>query len=239
MPALAVLGKQLNGGCVLLALLTACGADTPRRFPLTIHATDDTGRPLRGVDVWARGASLGESDARGAIRTRTTGHAGDVVRIRARCPAGYRLQEGERRWVLADAASPTSPEPDLRIRCHATEHQAALVVRASTEHGDPLMAVEVHVDGEQVGQTDADGTEHILLKRAAGSRVTVALDASGHPQILAPQHVQSTLVGDADAVVLVDRAFAVAGPVRKPKRRRPPRPIHGANPARPKPFRIR
>lgn len=224
----------------VLVLLAGCEPPEPRSFPVTLIATDADGMPVAGVGVWASGASLGQTDHQGRLDASVRGHHGEVRRIVGTCPSGYNGADGPRRLVLNAGPGGEDEKPAavrLELHCHATVHHVVIVVRASLDDGRALEAVTVDIDGEGVGQTDVDGSEHILLKRSSGSHITVSLDASVHPHIQTPLHVRSFLLGDVDTVLLLERSFTLKA--TRPKRRRSKRaPVARAVTTK-RPFRIR
>ena len=94
----------------------------------------------------------------------------------------------------------------LTVRCQRDAVRSSLVVRAQIDDA-PAEGVLVRVDGELVGQTDAEGTEHVLLTRHRGSRLSITLDAGTRHALVDPVHARSALVGPSDGFILVQRSF--------------------------------
>jgi len=219
---MSALVAAMRGAAHALAsvALVACGSQPVMSLELEVLAIDDSGNPLRDVAVFARDAPLGDSDAHGRIAGRVMGLPGAVVRLRTRCPDGYAPEGVARRVILPDTATSGPTVRRTQVVCHASRHASALVVRVATGDGIPLAGVEVRVDGELRGHTDSEGSEHILIEREPGSRVTVALDASAIDGIVNPHHLRSTLLGDGEGVVLVDRRFERMRTAPPPRTRR-------------------
>ena len=105
----------------------------------------------------------------------------------------------------------------VNLRCNEEQPLSALVIRA--EPGLPVL-----IDGKRMGQTDAGGTEHLLLRAIPGTLLHVALDTSRSPDLL-PQHpVTSFEVGTRDQLLFVDQAFERRAEPRPRRRRAAPPP---------------
>jgi hypothetical protein len=220
----------------LLALLcispAACADASPAttRFTALLRARTASGEPIAGVRAWADGRALGATSATGELRTDLIGAEGSAVQLSAACPPAYRTPDAERRLVLrrvrAARGSAGSADLELAQLCEPIEHAAALVVLAS---GEGRAALPIRIDGELVGQTEADGSAHLTLTAPAHATVRVELETSAQPRLLPRNPVHSFRLEDEDSILLLEQTFSVERPRRVPAapgrtRSAPPRP---------------
>ena len=211
-----------------LSLLAAgCGEPPPgpTPFALDLQAASANGTSVAGVRAWADGDDLGTTSAGGSLRAELRGREGQAVTLTVACPPGFRTPEPRRRLVLqhlsAQRATPGTKAPigalALRVACEPTERSAVLIVRARAR--EPLAGVPIRRDGVVVGQTDLDGTAHLLLRVQPASSLRIGLDTAAWPALVPRDPVQNYEIGDEDSILLVDRTFAIqpAAPAHAPR----------------------
>lgn len=212
---------------LLGCLATACQSATraPRPFPIALSAHDALGRPVAGARAWVFGQPVGRTDPQGTLELVHRGRAGSVLDLLLACPPGYRTEEPERRLPLRGDGR--SAPLKVALTCTAEQPIAAVVVRAPP--GLPVL-----VDGKRVGQTQDDGTAHLLVRGVPGTSLQITLDTSDAPDLI-PQHPVTTFqIESRDQLLLVDQTFDRK---LRPSRHRPkPPPIPEAPKA---PQRIR
>jgi hypothetical protein len=189
-------------------LLAGCRAPEakPESFEIQLLAHDGNGQGLADARFWADGRPLGTSDANGQLRVKLEGRADQAVALTTACPAGYRTQEPQRPLVLRRVRAQENARAilELRASCSPLERAVALVVRAT---GPRTSGMPIRVRGEVVGQTDADGLAHLLLKARPHSTLRVTLDSSAEPKLRPRDPVHTFEVTDVDAVVLIEQPF--------------------------------
>lgn len=198
--------------CVLLACDSAAQAPAP--FVLALHARSPDGAAVPGARFWADGRALGTTAENGSLRTELGLPEGTTLGLTAACPPAYRTETPERRITLArGAGGAAAPDAELELRCQPLEQVAALVVLL---RGPNTGGLPIRIGGEAAGQTEGDGTAHLLWSAPPRSTLRVELDTEARPE-LRPQHpVHTFRLGETDSVLLIEQTFAVV-------RRRSPR----------------
>jgi hypothetical protein len=199
---------------VLLLTLAALGCDHPaiheERFILGLRALTAFDVAVADTRFWADGRELGVTDLQGALRAELNGHHGQAVSLSVACPPAYRTLTQNRRVVLQRIerkAAPQVSDFELTARCEPLERSAVVVVRA---RGPVTMGLPIRIGGETAGQTDPDGTAHLLVRTRPHATVRVQLGTSAHPELVPHDPVQSFQLGDEDSILLVDQSFAHA-----------------------------
>lgn len=179
-------------------------------FALQLHVRSTTGDVVSDARFWADGRELGTTDAHGALHAKLRGRQGESVALSFACPAAYRTLEPRRRFVLRHVESGDAQSVakglELTAHCQPLEHTFALVVRA---RGANRAGLPIKVRGEVIGQTQGDGTAHLLVRAPPNSALLVELDTSHHPAVSPSNPVQSFQTGDRDDVLLFEQQLVV------------------------------
>lgn len=214
-------------GLAMLALLAGCGAGSPparHDFGVDVHVASDDGGPLSSALVHRGSETLGKTDGEGRLALSLSGSEGQTVTLRVTCPEGYSEPKGalslrltRTRRVGASALEPQK----LTAFCNKLSRRAVVVVRAPGGGELP-----VTVNGQPAGSTDADGNAHVLVEVHRNLRaLDVALDTSGHRQLV-PQNPKKLFELDGkDVVLLFEQPLSVAYRT-KPVTTRAPAPRH-------------
>ena len=212
------------------ALLSSCAPPEPQVFALSVEAHTDRGQALPGVRLWGRGELLGATDGTGRLTARLTGLAGDSVTLTTTCPAGFDTEKAERRIVLGHYQRSGNQPAQLKVRagCIQREHDLALVVRSRP-------GVALLVDGQRLGQTNADGIEHLLLRVRPGTRLQLSLDTTAHPGLLPQQPIKTIYTEPHDDLITWDQPLEPKPRAWPPSRRRAPpaEPVESVTPHMP------
>jgi hypothetical protein len=209
---------------LLLALATAgysCAEQAPitERYTLELLAVEASQDRVADVRLWADGRDLGVTDERGLLRARLEGRPGHTVSLTMACPPEYRTVEPERRLSLQRLHRATKATPDFRLSagCERSERRIAIVVRT---RGAAAGGMPVESDGQLIGQTEADGTAHLLTKARPHGTLRIGLRTARQPELIPSDPVHTFQLEDEDEVLLVDQWFA--RPPRPATRKAPP-----------------
>jgi hypothetical protein len=207
---------------LLFAMLavSACTAPQAREtFALELHAAEASDTPVSDVRFWADGRDLGVTDEHGILRVQLTGREGLTLSLTAACPPEYRTAEPQRQLRLQRLRGANS-QTDLQLttRCEASERQFAVVVRT---RGAALGGIPIQARGQLVGQTEADGTAHLLIRSRPHASLRIALDTSRQPELIPHDPVHTFQLQDQDDVLLVDQWFETPPRPPPPKPRAP------------------
>jgi hypothetical protein len=220
----------------LCSALLACSC-APRttgelRFVIVLHAWTSTHEAVADVRFWADGRELGTTDLHGDLRAALTGRDREVVSLSAACPPAYRTLVPSRRLLLHRIEGRAQKEPDFELdaHCEPLEHRAALVVRV---RGPNAAGLPIRVGSETIGQTELDGTAHLLLSARPHSTLRVELATDAYPNLVPHDPVHSFQLEDENNIFLVDQRFSERA--RKPAL--PARQRAAPSPA-PRPYRI-
>jgi hypothetical protein len=207
--------------CILAANACTAGRAREEHFALELHAAEATDAPVSDVRFWADGRDLGVTDEHGVLRVRLTGREGLTLSLTTACPPEYRTTEPQRQLRLQRLRS-GDPQTDLQLtaRCEASERQLAVVVRT---RGAALGGMPIQVAGQLVGQTEADGTAHLLIRSRPHASLRIALDTSRQPDLIPHDPVHTFQLQDEDDVLFVDQWFETP-PQPPPPKPRPPKP---------------
>jgi hypothetical protein len=228
----------LSARCTLMPLIAlgcvACTEPSSRdpRFTAELRAMSTSGEAIADVRFWADGRELGTTGSDGALHVALSAEHDDTVSLTAACPPAYRTLMQNRRLVLRRIEGRTghaTSDFELTARCEPLERLAAVVVRA---RGPAVAGLPIRVDGETLGQTDLDGTAHLLVKARPHSSVRVAILTSEHADLLPRDPVQTFQLDDEDSILLVDQDFMTQA--KRAARASVPR----LQPAPPLPYRI-
>jgi hypothetical protein len=140
------------------------------------------------------------------------------VPLQVVCPDGYVSPE-KPIVVGLRQLEPGSPTPTFEVACGALLHTFVVGLRAERGAHVPV----THL-GQPLGETDAWGVAHVLVRAPRQEQVSLTLDTSGHPD-LRPQNPTLTFVApDRDELVLLEHEFVeIKRP--PPPRKRPQGPI--------------
>jgi hypothetical protein len=189
-------------------LLLGCGRSrssvpdpTAPTYPLRIRAQGDAEAPLAGVQISGGGTLLGTTDAQGSVQLSLEGTEGERMPLQVTCPGGFVSPE-KPLVVGLRQLGPGSPAPTFEVACVPRLHTFVIGLRA--EHG---AHVPVSYLGQALGETDATGVAHVLVRAPRQEQVSLTLDTSGHPE-LRPQNPTLTFVApDRDELVLFEHEF--------------------------------
>ena len=236
MTPIRITAARLSVILVLLCGSYACQDDNTIVVPLELSAQDSEGHPLGEVQVWANGKALGETNDEGLLSTRIGGTIGKQVTLTRTCPQGYEAADQSRTLRISDTRGANNKRRamQLRFECRASELLAALVVRAPNPMNEPMA---IMVAGEVVGQTDADGVGHVLLRVPPASTVRVELDTTSAPELLPHNPVRTFQMHDKGEILRFDQVLTKPVPPAKKRHRVI---SHAPEPTHPKlPMRIR
>ena len=226
MPVKPHLGRTLPGTFAALALLLACAcqndAATSQPFELQLRAELPDTSPLAGARFWLAGRELGPTGADGTLRTTVAGREGDELRVTGLCPTGHQGPSAPRALKLRHVTNTSGRKAatlELTFRCTPELTRAALVVRA--RRGDKPLALPILVDGRVVGQTDAQGVAHVLVRSAPHASLQARLDTKGAPELQPRDPVRIFDLEDTDTVLLFDQTFETRKPAPHPHATRP------------------
>lgn len=224
----------------LLPILCVLGCvarpNVDERFTIEVRALTANQEQVADVRLWADGRELGATDVHGLLRASLTGREGQVLGLSAACPPAYRTLTQNRRIVLRrieGKARSHETDFELSVACEPLEKHAAIVVRAL---GPDVAGLPIRVDGETVGQTELDGTAHLLLGVRPYSSLRVQIDTAAYPNLLPKDPVQTFQLDGDDRIVLMEQAFALPRP--KPSHSKPHAPAPAPPPTPQLPYRI-
>jgi hypothetical protein len=222
----------------LSRLVFACADHAPpdERFALVLRAFASDSA-VEGVRVWADGRQLGTTSRLGRLSAELRGQQGSAVELTLACPPAYRTEQPTRRLVLrrVEASAASSPRPlELDVHCEPLQRAAAIVVLAS---GRGVGGLPIRVRGEVVGQTETDGSAHLLLSTAPHAPIRIELDTSNRPNLRPKNPVHTFRLTDEDRVLLIEQDFTTSARARPAHRPPPPLPPPPVRPIR-KPQRI-
>ncbi|MFI5307131.1 MAG: hypothetical protein ACHQ53_07260 [Polyangiales bacterium] len=216
---------QVSSGLFAAALAAAVGSNLPgcerdatqvQTFSLRLRASSTTDQPVAGALFWADGRELGATAEDGSLRAQLAGTEGQSVALSSACPPSYRTLDPKRRLVLRRIGATTSQAPALELtaHCEPLEREAAIVVRV---RGPEVAGLPIRVAGETVGQTESDGTAHLLLHVKPHSALRVQLMTEAHDGLLPRNPIQSFAIEDEDAILLVEQTLAPSPAKRSPR----------------------
>jgi hypothetical protein len=211
---------------LVLTLASACADPEPLPFVAHFSVTADEKTPVAGAQIAAGGKSVGSTNASGELQVRLHGLEGDRVPITLTCPSGFAASPAESMVILRSVQGLGGEERkpiDHALGCQPTKRDAVVLVHVS----GATASLPVKVDGALVGQTDALGFGHFLLRPEPGTRFEVALDTSSNDKLM-PQNPQQVFQVDThDEVFVLDREFKLPPKPKPPRKRAKPKPqIH-------------
>jgi hypothetical protein len=188
------------------ALALACerGESRISSYPVLIHALDDVGKPLPGMQLLAAGKELGVTDASGDRLLSLQGTEGQRVDLSAACPTGYDGPRERPYLLLKRVQSLQAPglQPiELSLTCAAKEHVSLVAIR--TGHA----GIPVKLRGQTVAQTSVSGTTHVVLKESVGNQFQLTLDTSELADLRPESPTRIFSVGQRDAFAVWDQPF--------------------------------
>jgi len=206
----------------VLSLLAACSCSEavpqPERFAVVLRAERASGEAIAGARAWADGRALGATSELGVLRAELHGREGTAVELTAACPPAYRTEQPARRLVLRRVRAPAGARAgplQLTVHCQPLERAAAIVVLATGRHAG---ALPIRVRGEIVGQTESDGSAHVLISAAPHAPLRVELDTSARPDLRPRNPVHTFQLDEEDRILLIEQHFVgAATPVRPPR----------------------
>lgn len=208
-------------GVSSLLVLTGCTTqEKPSlQIPWTVHVATERGEDLAGVEVFFDENHVGTTGIDGRLTRMIAGAYGDPTHVTHRCPLGYGSEDGPtivrlRRYRPSD----TPAAMEVALTCRRQMRTAAFVIRTV---GAPR--VPVSLNGEVIGETSLAGVTQFSRAGAPGTEYLVEIDASAARGIR-PTHTSHRFVlGDDDALFVVDQTFERLRKRRHPRSR--PRPI--------------
>lgn len=211
----------------IASLISACAcsdaAPPPERFAVVLRAQRASGEAVAQARVWADGRAIGATSELGILRAELQGREGTAVELTAACPPAYRTEQPTRRLVLRRVQPPAGARPEplqLTVHCQPLERAAAIVVLTA---GRQAGGLPIRVRGEVVGQTEIDGSAHVLIKASPHAPLRVELDTSSRPDLRPRNPVHTFQLGEHDGILLVEQRFtAPAPPNRRARASAPP-----------------
>jgi hypothetical protein len=186
-------------------------------MPVLFEVQSDAAQAVQGARISSRGRTLGISDRDGKLSASLRGAAGENVSLELSCPAGYRASEA-RQAIVIRAFVPLARGKVAGLRvpvvCEPTERKIALVVRAETQAGMPVLA-----RGREVARTDANGVAHVQLSAQAGEELAVVLSTAEDARLRPQNPRRQFRVSGRDEVFLMTEKFTRKEPPR-PRRQR-------------------
>lgn len=211
---------------LVLLLGSACADPEPLPFVAHFSVTADEKTPVAGAQIAAGGKGVGSTNASGELQVRLHGLEGDRVPITLTCPSGFAPSPAESEIILRSVQGLGGEERkpiDHALACQPTKREAVVLVHVS----GAAASLPVKLDGALVGQTDALGFGHFLLRPEPGTRFEIALDTSSNDKLM-PQNPQQVFqVETHDDVFVFDREFKLPPKPKPPRKRAKPKPqIH-------------
>jgi hypothetical protein len=188
-------------------------------YPVIVSARRDDQEPVPDVQLLLGAKVLGTTNAAGTVQLSLKGDEGGLVSLVAKCPDTFASPEkpivvGLRRMA------PGSPPPKFAVQC--VPLLRSIVVGIRTENGANLPIRRLN---QVVGQTDAEGVAHLLLKAAPRDPVILTLDTH-KDDTLRPQNPTLTFAApDRDELVLLEQKFTVKRKVVHVKPKVIPKPL--------------
>jgi hypothetical protein len=195
----SVLG--LTSACSLLDQASSPSLDV--HITVKVRVVDDRGEGVAGADVASGKTSKGLTGPDGTLAVKLSGHAGRVVPLTVKCPAGFASPDKTIDVGITQLA-PGSPAPLFEARCTALVHSLVVALRA--ENGPDLPVIYL---GREVARTDAQGMAHIVLKLPPGETASLRLDTSGAPALLPRNPEFLFKAGNRDEMLLLDEKFTI------------------------------
>jgi hypothetical protein len=204
------------GGLAMIAI--ACHPPKPlHRFKIVVSALSDDGIALANVRVAVNGSEVGLTGEEGGLAIKLLSHEGQVVRVQASCPEGYRAPP-EPTLLQLHAFERQDRVNTLRVTstCKPKTRTAAVLVRAPGWGGLPIRLL-----GNVVGHTDDTGVAHLLLEKLSpATRFQLTLDTSRHPRLRPISPTQTFAIEDADRLFVFEQRLEQ---LPLPRKRRRPR----------------
>lgn len=226
-----MMGRNCLGGALAAALFVVSCANrepTVGRYSFRLLVTNVPGEPLAGVAARIDGRLLGKTDEHGAVALALRGRDGQRVNIHVECPPNHQAPKAPLEVALFRYAAGSTPE--LTAVCAQERVAEAVVVRTPGAHDLPLYA-----RGERIGETDAQGVAHLLLRGAPGENIDLSFDTSERPELRPVNPSVRVALGAQDDVVLAEQRFETRA---KPRAKTSGAPRSGTAPVR-GPVRIR
>jgi hypothetical protein len=186
------------------ALACCRGEGRVSSYPVLIHALDDVGKPLPGVQLSAAGHAFGATKAFGDRLLSLQGTEGQRVDLSAKCPAGYDGPREPPFLLLKRVQSSQTPglQPiELTLTCAAKEHIALVAIRTGRA------GIPVKLRGQAVAQTSFSGTTHVVLTEPVGSQFELTLDTSGQSGLRPESPTRIFTVAQRDGFAVWDQPF--------------------------------
>ena len=206
---------------VLGAAVSACCERPPEAsgaFDVVFAIESDPGFRIGQVRVFVDGASVGDTDSNGLLRTTVYGQSGQQLRIEHDCPEGHQTPSEAKLLRLRSFETINDPGPrglEIRLRCRPMKRRAAFIVRAKNGAGLPVL-----LDGRMVARTNDSGVAHFSTFGAPGTEYIVELDTQERPRLRPQQPTQLRTLPDADEIFVLDQSFEVGNQPRDRRHRR-------------------
>ncbi|HET9929597.1 MAG TPA: hypothetical protein VFQ35_02870 [Polyangiaceae bacterium] len=198
-----MMGRHSHRRWALAVLVAAsCAKREPSvgSYPLRLVVTNVPGEPLSGVAARIDGRSLGKTDEQGVLALTLRGRDGQRLNLHLECPPNHKPPKAPLEVALFRYAAGSTPE--LTAVCEQETVAEAVVVRTPGARDVPLYA-----RGERVGQTDAQGVAHLLLRGAPGENVDLAFDTSERPELRPASPSVRVTLANQDDVLLAEQRF--------------------------------
>ena len=176
-----------------------------RRLPSNCTRRRASDAPVSDVRFWAERRDLGVTDEHGILRVQLTGREGLTLSLTAACPPEYRTAEPQRQLRLQrlrSADPPNRPATHDALRSDASARSPSSSARVAR----PSEAFRSTPAGQLVGQTEADGTAHLLIRSRPHASLRIALDTTAN-RMIPPDPVHTFQLQDQDDVLFVDQWF--------------------------------
>lgn len=184
------------------ALVVACSGAPPPPPPLQVVfvVEGDPGKPLAGVEIQRRGATIATTDADGRARAELRGAEGEVTEASVVCPIGYASPQKPIAIRITHLTGGSRPE--FSAQCTPLRRKVVVAVRA--DNGGRLPVTYLN---KVVAMTDDTGAAHFTLDLEPGT-FQVALDTSDRKD-LKPESPRKTFTVQKDDILLFDQKFKV------------------------------
>lgn len=201
------------GLCAVLGATTGC-ANTPTPHDLEVEVRAEQGVAVSGAQLRVRGDYLGTTNPLGRATLRVPASPGERLPVALTCPPGFNATPPEQ--VVTLPTGGRSAEPlRLAMSCQAEQHDAVVIVHATTPTSLPVL-----VDGVPVGQTDALGFAHVHVRAASDSAFEVSLDTSSNAKLQPTNPSRRFHLEARDEVFVFDTTFEAARPSKKARTKR-------------------
>jgi hypothetical protein len=171
-------------------------------YALIIDAKGEAREPLAGVRVFADDTLIGATEASGRVPLELRGTEGDRVALRIECPESFHSPP-QPLVVGLWQPSAGSPAPTFEVECVPFVH--SYVVGIAAENGARL---PISYLNQPLGQTDALGVAHVLVRAPSQEQVSLTLDTSARPELRPQSPSLAFVAGESSELVLLELKFS-------------------------------